>query len=337
MSADNQQLTVVSTPHGLPKESDFKLETIPTPQSSDLKDGEFIVKTKWVSVDPYLRGVLRTHPVGTPLVSGSVGEVIASKNAGFPAGSHVQGYWPWARFVTLNGSGQNRERKLDDSIPIQTAIGVLGMPGMTAYFGLFDVASLKDGDVVFVSGAAGAVGSLVGQLAKLRGHYVIGSAGGTEKCKHVVEDLGFDACIDYKKLKTQAEVKAELDRLAPKGIDVYFDNTGGHVTDAIFDVLNKFARVAVCGQIAIYNETEATPLAPLFLHKIIYKSIRVQGFLVSDFASRALEFFKYATPLVAKGELKYRETTFKGFDQIPTAFIGLFQGVNTGKALVQVE
>lgn len=334
MSSENQQLTVVSTPTGLPKESDFKLETIPTPQESDLKENEFIVQIKYVSVDPYLRGVLRTHPVGKPLTSGAVGEVIATKNTNFPKGSHVQGYMPWVKYTVLNGAPPTR--KLDESLPIQTALGVLGMPGMTAYFGLFDVASLKDGDVVFVSGAAGAVGSLVGQLAKLKGHTVIGSAGGRDKCKHVVEDLGFDACIDYKEFKTAAEVKTELDRLAPKGIDVYFENTGGHVTDAVFDVLNKFARVAVCGQIAMYNTTEATPLAPLIFHKLIYKSIRVQGFVVSDFAARAAEFFKYTGPLVAKGAIKYRETVVKGFDQIPHTFIGLFHGANTGKAIVQV-
>jgi len=209
----------------------------------------------------------------------------------------------------------------------------LGMPGLTAYFGLFDVAQFKPTDVVVVSGAAGAVGSLVGQLAKLKGARVIGTAGG-DKIDYL-KKLGFDYTIDYKLHKTAESVTEELKKAAPNGVDLYFDNTGGHVTDAVFPLLNKYARVAVCGQISMYNEVDP-PRVPAFLHHLIYKSVTVKGFVVSDFVSQVGRFYDEVPKLLQENKIQYQETVVEGFDKIPEAFIGLFHGANTGKAVVKV-
>jgi len=261
--------------------------------------------------------------------------VISKNNADFAVGDFVQAYLPWKKYIVTNGK-EGRIRKLPAGIPPSYALGVLGMPGMTAYFGLLDskVCALKQGETVLVSGAAGAVGSIVGQIAKQKGCTVIGTAGGDDKVAFL-KTLGFDHVIDYKKEKTADQVRAALTAVAPKGIDVYFDNTGGHVSDAAYDLLNKFARVAICGQISMYNSTEV-PVVPAFLHKIIYKGVNIRGFVVSEFADRAAEFFGTMAPWVKSGQVKYKETILNGFNNVPKCFIGLFHGANTGKAVVQV-
>lgn len=330
--ANNEEIVLESRPQGVPVESDWKVQTL-APQT--LKPGEILLQTKYISVDPYLRGRIREHKIGEVMVSGVVAEVIASyQNSEYKEGDVVQGYLPWRRFVVTDGRGGLR--KVDPSVaPISTALGVLGMPGMTAYFGLLDVGALKPRETVVVSGAAGAVGSLVGQIAKIFECRVVGTAGGADKCTLLTQQLGFDVAIDYKQHQTIESMKEALSAACPNGIDVYFDNTGGLVTDTVFDLINKNGRVAVCGQISMYNSKE-TPMAPLFLHKLIYKSVTVKGFVVSDFVARMAEFYRDMSKWVKDGKVKYFESVTDGFNQLPSAFIGLFSGANTGKALVKV-
>jgi len=329
--AANQEIVLASRPQGKPAADNWQVMELPMPT---LKDGEMLLAVKFISVDPYLRGRIREHKIGEVMVSGVVAQVAESKNTDYKAGDFVQGYLPWRRFLVSDGKGGLR--RIDPSIaPFYTALGVLGMPGMSAYFGLLVVCACKPSDVVLVSGAAGAVGMIVGQIAKILGCRVIGTAGGPEKCKMLTEELGFDATVDYKRHPTVESMRDALTQAAPGGIDVYFDNTGGVVTDAVFDLLNKYGRVAICGQISMYNAKE-TPLAPLFLHKLIYKSITIKGFVVMDFVNRAGEFYKDMSTWVKEGKVRFKETVFEGFEKVPEAFIGLFEGVNVGKALVRV-
>jgi NADPH-dependent curcumin reductase CurA len=325
--------TLAKRPTGTPSDECFSLENRPMPTPSG---GELLLRTRSLSVDPYMRGRMRATEsyadpweIGDPLQGGVVGEVIDPNGTGFERGDLVVGNGQWADYVTLS-THEATPVSVGD-LPASTALGVLGMPGRTAYFGTRAVAQPQPGDTMVVSAAAGAVGSVVGQLAKLAGARVVGTAGSDEKVAWLRE-LGFDAAIHY---RARDDYHAALAEAAPDGVDVYFDNVGGPLTDAVFDHLNTDARVAVCGQIALYN-AEERPTGPRKLGKLIETRARVEGFLVSDFAAR----FETATAdlrrWVSEGDIDYRETVTDGLEQAPDAFVGLFDGENIGKQVVNV-
>ena len=327
-----QAILLASRPTGAPTAAQFQVETreLPPPTA-----GQVLLKTLYVSVDPYMRGRMSAaksyvapFEVGQPIAGGVVAEVIESQNDNLPVGSAVVGALPWQEFSLSDGQGLNRVPT--GPAPISYYLGLLGMPGLTAYFGLLDICQPKAGETVVVSGAAGAVGMVVGQLAKIRGARVIGTAGSDEKVAYL-KALGFDEAINYK----TADIPAALAAAAPNGIDCYFDNVGGAITDAVYDLLNKHARIAVCGQISTYNATE-TPVGPRPEGKLLKTSTKLQGFIVSDYLSRWPEGVQQLGEWYGQGKLKFEETVTTGFDQIPAAFLGLFQGENTGKAIVKV-
>jgi NADPH-dependent curcumin reductase CurA len=322
-------------PRGEPNLDCFHLRERDRPKPDP---GELLVRTRYLSVDPYMRGRMRdaesyAEPwaVGDALKGGVVGEVVSSAADRYAAGDLVTGNGTWADHTLLDA---------DDAAPVDPSVadppaylGVLGMPGRTAYFGLLEVGEPKPGDTVVVSGAAGAVGSVVGQIARLNGCRVVGFAGTDEKTEWLTEALGFDAAINY---RTTDDYGAALAEAAPDGVDVYFDNVGGPITDAVFRDLNLDARVAVCGQIAHYNDEE-TPTGPRKLPLLIAPRARVQGLLVSDYASRFGEAAERLAGWVADGEIAHRETVVEGLKNAPDAFLGLFSGDNVGKQVVRVS
>jgi NADPH:quinone reductase len=334
MTAKNRQIVLAARPEGLPKPSDFRLVETPLPPAAE---GQFLVKTNYLSVDPYMRGRISeaksyAEPVQIDqvMVGGTVGTIVESRRPDYRPGEVVVGYWGWQEYAVSDGQGIER---FDVSLaPMSTALGVLGMPGMTAYFGLLEIGRPKSGETVFVSGAAGAVGSLVGQIAKIQGCRVVGSAGSQQKVDDLTGELGFDAAFNYKDTKDYA---AKLQEVCPNGIDVYFDNVGGTLTDAVFHQINVHARTVVCGQIDLYNATRP-PRGPRPLWHLIVKRARVEGFLVFDFAHRFREGQQQVAQWIKEGRVKYRETIVDGLDSAPSAFIGLFHGQNVGKQLVRV-
>jgi NADPH-dependent curcumin reductase CurA len=333
-SETNRQYHLAKRPTGEPDMDTFELVEAAVPEPGP---NEVLVKTLYLSVDPYMRGRMRdaesyAEPwdVGEPMRAGVVGEVVESNHTGFEAGDVVVGNLQWAEYAAVDGGELTSVDP--DVAPVSTALGVVGMPGRTAYFGLLDVAQPKPGDTVVVSGAAGAVGSVVGQLAREAGCRVVGFAGSDTKTEWLTDELGFDAAINY---KTTDNLGAALADAAPDGVDVYFDNVGGPITDTVFDQLNVDARVAVCGQISQYNATEL-PTGPRKLGTLIEKRARVEGLLVGDFAPRFEEATKRLAGWVADGTIQYRETVTEGFENAPEAFLGLFEGENVGKQLVKV-
>ncbi|HML15718.1 MAG TPA: NADP-dependent oxidoreductase [Bryobacteraceae bacterium] len=334
MSHLNRQFVLASRPVGLPKESDFQLIETPLP---DLEDGQVLVRALYLSVDPYMRGRISgmksyAAPVeiGQVMVGGGVARVVESKNPGFTPGDVVDIYMGWQEYAISNGRGL---RKLDASIaPVSTGLGVLGMTGLTAYFGLLDVCDPKPGETVVVSGAAGAVGSVVGQIAKIKGCRTVGIAGGDDKVAWILGECGYDAAFNY---KTTGNYSARLKELCPNGIDVYFDNVGGAITDAVFGQLNVGARISICGQISQYNNTKVE-MGPRLLGALIISRAKVQGFLVSDYAPRFGPALVEMAGWLKAGKLKYREDIVEGFENLPKAFIGLLEGENIGKRLVKV-
>jgi hypothetical protein len=320
-----------SRPKGMPTSDNFELKSTPLPE---LGDGMVHVANRWLSVDPYMRGRMNDvksyvppFAIDAPLEGGAVGEVVASNADGFAAGDLVVHMSGWRDEAVLPASALNRLPQL--GVEPQAFLGNLGLTGGTAWFGLLDAAQARDGDIVFVSAAAGAVGSAVVQIAKARGMTVIGSAGGADKCAYV-RSLGADAAIDY---KAGSLVKA-LAEAAPKGIDVYFDNVGGDHLDAALALARKDARFAMCGMIDGYNATE--PMALRYLMRVVAMRIRLQGFIYTDFAPRFGEFYTGMGELVASGRVKARDTVLEGLERTPEAFLGLFEGTNTGKMLVKL-
>lgn len=328
-----RRIVLAAVPQGMPIETDFRFETVPVPECPA---GGLLVHTKWLSVDPYLRGRMtgvRTYIepflVGDAIESGAIGEVLVSDNGGFHPGDLVTGLWPWQEYAALTGAGVV---KLDPAAaPVTTALGILGMPGMTAYFGLLELCEPKAGETVVVSGAAGAVGSAAGQIAKIQGCRVIGIAGTDEKCEYL-RSIGFDGVLNY---RTDKPYSQRLTALCPDGIHCYFDNVGGEMTDSVLLHMNTRGRIAVCGQIAIYND-RSSDFGPRPFSHILLKQLRVEGFIVSRWASRWPEGQARMGEWLREGRLSYRETVYDGLDQAPRAFIGLFHGDNIGKAVVRL-
>jgi NADPH-dependent curcumin reductase CurA len=327
-----RRVVLKSRPVGAPKPTDFALVEAPVPAPGD---GEILCRTIYLSLDPYMRGRIsgvKSYAKGVDpgdlMVGGTVGEVLESKHAGFKPGDIVQGYDGWQTHAVSKGAGV---RKLDPrQAPISTALGVLGMPGMTAYVGLLDIAQPKPGETVVVSAASGAVGAVVGQIAKIRGCRAVGIAGGKDKCEYVVNELGLDACVDYK----SGDLVPALQAACPKGIDVYFENVGGEVLAAVLKLINPFARIPLCGLVSQYNATEF-PAGPNW-GVLLVNRVLVKGFIVSDHIDRMPAFLADVGGWVREGKIKYREDIVDGLENAPTAFIGLLQGKNFGKLIVKV-
>jgi len=335
MRDTNRQFRLAKRPEGKPDHDTFDLVETDVPEPGP---GEVLVRTRYLSVDPYMRdrmsaGESYADPwaVGDPLRAGAVGEVVESNGAEFEPGDIVVGNLQWADYATAPGTELS---EVDPELaPVSTSLGVLGMPGRTAYFGTTEVAEPGAGDTFVVTGAAGAVGSVAGQTANLSGARVVGFAGSDEKVECLEDELGFDAAINY---EATDDYRGALDEAAPEGVDAYFDNVGGPITDAVFTKLNVDARVAVCGQISLYNATER-PTGPRKLPGLVSTRAKVEGFLVRDFAPRYSEATKQLGQWVASGDIQYRETVTEGLENAPDGFLGLFEGENIGKQLVKVS
>ena len=329
----HRRIVLAARPVGMPKTSDFRLEEVPVPEPGP---GQILVRNVWMSLDPYMRGRMNeaagyapSVALGDVMIAGGVGEVVKSNHPDYAEGDIVEGTLGWQEYAVPPAS---RLRKVDTSLgPISTANGVLGMPGMTAYFGLLDVGRPQPGDTLVVSAASGAVGAVVGQIGKIMGCRVVGIVGGAEKARHVVEELGFDTAIDYR----TGDLDAAFARACPNGIDVYFENVGGRVYDAVTRHLAIGARIAVCGQISEYNMPEPE-LVPRNARFFIAKRVRMQGFLVFDYYHRYPEGLARMAQWIREGKLKYREDRVQGLENAPDAFLRLFRSENFGKLLVKV-
>jgi NADPH-dependent curcumin reductase len=332
MAEKNIQVTLASRPSGWVKESDFKIVERDVPKTGA---GQVLVRNLWLSLDPYMRGRMNdvksyaaSMQIGDVMVGATVGEVVESNNPALKQGDHVLGYYGWQQY----GLSDGRElQKVDGkAAPLSAYLGALGMPGLTAWFGLIDIGAPKPDETVVVSAAAGAVGSVVGQIAKIKGCRTVGIAGGKDKCAHVVKDLGFDACIDYK----AGNLRKDLAEATPKGIDVYFENVGGEVLEAVALRLNPFARIPLCGLISQYNATQLHGLDNLVL--LLINRVKLQGFIVSDYADRAPAALAELAKWVAQEKIKFFETIAHGIEDAPSAFIGMLKGANVGKQLVKL-
>lgn len=332
MTETNRRIVLKRRPVGLPTPDDFAFETAPVPEPAE---GEVVLKHLYLSLDPYQRGRLSDAksyaapvPIGGVVECRAVGRVLASRDRRFAPGDIALGGFGWQTHSVMPGT---QLLKLDPAeAPVSTALGVLGMPGLTAHVGMSDIGQPKAGETVVVSAASGAVGAVAGQIAKLAGCRVVGVAGGAEKGRFVTGTLGFDACIDHR----ADDLAAALDRECPHGIDVYWENVGGALQAAVFPRLNDFARMVMCGMIAQYNDPDPPPgpnLGP-----VVRKRLRIQGFIVSDQWQRLPEWRALAAPMLRDGRLRYREDIVEGLDATPGAFIGLLQGKNFGKLLVRL-
>lgn len=331
MATSSREIRLKSRPVGLPEASNFELATVEVP---DPGAGEVLVRNQWMSVDPYMRGRMYDRPsyvppfqIGQPLQGGAVGTVVKSNDERFKPGDLVESFNGWREAYVSPASGLN---KLQPGVPPQAYLGVLGMPGMTAYTSFHRIGAPKEGDVVFVSGAAGAVGSAVCQIAKIRGCTVVASAGTDEKLAWL-KSVGVDATVNYKKGNLLENVRAA----APKGIDIYFDNVGGDHLEVALEVARPFARFIECGMISIYNDKEPAP-GPRNMSYIVGKRIKMQGFIVSDFADMRDQFYAEMGQWVREGKIKWEETVENGVENAPKAFLNLFSGANTGKMLVKL-
>jgi NADPH-dependent curcumin reductase CurA len=334
MDIVNRQFRLAARPTGLPKPSDWSLTE---ERVRDLEDGELLVKVRYISLDPAMRGWMNEGKsyippveIGEVMRAGAAGRVVASRHPDFAEGDEVVGLFGVQEHAVSNGKGV---RKVDTSFaPLPVYLGVLGAPGLTAYFGLLDIGRPEEGDTVVVSGAAGAVGTVVGQIAKIKGCRVVGIAGGPEKCRYVVEDLGFDAAVDYK----VGDVRAALFAHCPDGIDVYFDNVGGEILDAALARLDRGARVVICGAISQYNNTGPIKGPSNYLSLLVNRA-SMTGMVVFDYADRYAEAAREMAGWMAAGKLKSREDVVPGFETFPDTLLRLFRGENTGKLVLEVS
>ncbi|WP_432412344.1 NADP-dependent oxidoreductase [Rasiella sp. SM2506] len=330
----NNSIRLKSRPEGIPTLENFEFVEVDKPKASE---GQVLLKTKYVSVDPYLRGRMRDEKsyitpfeLDKPLQSGIIAEVVESHISDFKKGDFVNGMLEWKQFQTSNGKGL---QKVDSSkAPLSAYLGVLGLTGITAYVGLLKIGEPKEGETVLVSGASGAVGSVVGQLAKIKGCKVVGIAGSDEKIKLLQNTFGFDAGINY---KTTNQMRKAIKETCPNGVDVYFDNVGGEILDAAMANMNRFGRVVNCGAISLYNETEQ-PTGPRLETSLVKKSLKMQGFIARDYQDEFKEIVPQLATWLNDNKLTYEETIVEGFENIPRAFIDLFEGKNKGKMVVKV-
>ncbi len=338
MSEMNKQWLLKSRPHGEPTVDNFELVETAIPEPGA---GEFLMKTIYMSLDPYMRGRMNASKsysasaeIGEPMLGSGVAVVAKSNNPAFKEGDYVMGMTKWQAYSLSDGEGI---MKLDPAAaPISTAVGVLGMPSLTAYYGLLDIGQPKEGETVVVAAASGAVGSVVGQVAKIKGCRAVGIAGSKEKCDYVEQELGFDICLNYK----DADFVSKLQAACPDGIDIYYENVGGAVFDAVVPLLNDFARIPLCGRIANYNMTghpEGPNMLPAFFGDMLVKRMTLRGFIISDHFDRLPDFLRDMGAWIASGQVKYKEDIVKGIENAPTAFLGLLKGENFGKLLVQVS
>jgi len=337
MAGKNRQVVLASRPQGEPVPANFSIVETDMPSP---RDGEILLKALYLSLDPYMRGRMsdaRSYvppfAVGEPLGGGTVSEVVTSNNSRFAPGDIVSAFGGWQQYSISDGAGLI---KLDPRLaPLTTALGVLGMPGLTAYGGLLNIGDPKPGETLVVAAATGPVGSAVAQIGKIKGCRVVGIAGGEEKTRYLTGELGLDAAINHR----PENMKAELKAACPNGIDIYFENVGGAVWDAVFPLLNNFARIPVCGLVANYNDT-APPQGPdkstLLMRSILVKRLRLQGFIVTDFLKQTPEFIRDMATWLREGKMKYREDIVEGLEAAPEAFIGLLKGKNFGKLIVKV-
>ena len=334
MEEVNRQIILAARPAGLPKEADFRLVESEMPRA---RPGEVLVRSLFLSVDPYMRGRMRSNgsyaravELGEVITGGIVGRVIESNDPRLGSGEVVEGMLGWQEYATAPAKAL---RRVDPQVaPISTALSVLGMPGLTAYFGLLDICRPQPGETVVISAAAGAVGSLVGQIARIKRCRAIGIAGSDDKIRFITRDLGFDGGFNY---KTVEDYRAKLKELCPTGIDVYFDNVGGPITDAVVRLLNTRARIAICGQISQYNSEQAE-MGPRWLDQLVVKQAKMEGFLVFQYADRYEDGLRQLTTWLRERRIKYREDVVEGLQNAPRAFIRMLEGENIGKQLVKV-
>ncbi|HZH89216.1 MAG TPA: NADP-dependent oxidoreductase [Pyrinomonadaceae bacterium] len=335
----NRKIILAGRPTGMPSEDNFRIVDAEMPRPAE---GEVLLKTLYLSVDPYMRGRMNEgksyvapFELNEVITGGVVGEVVESRSGNFQPGDIVAGYLGWELYSVAKGDEgtPNLLRKIDPAhAPVTTALGILGMPGLTAYFGLLDIGHPAAGETVVVSGAAGAVGMVVCQLAKIKGCRVVGIAGSDEKNKYLTGELGVDAAVNY---KTSGDLARSLRDACPEGVDVYFDNVGGETSDTVLPLINHGARITICGQISLYNlgRMDVGPRPQLAL---LVKSASMRGFIISDYAARFAEGLSELGRWLAEGKLKNAENIVEGFENAPRAFLGLFAGENTGKQLVRV-
>ncbi|WP_137702750.1 NADP-dependent oxidoreductase [Marimonas lutisalis] len=344
MSDEMKCITLAARPDGAPKDSDFKLETrdVPTPG-----DGEVLVRVHYMSLDPYMRGRMDDAksyaapvPIGGIMEAGGAGEVIASNHPQFSPGDMVFGMFGWTTHGVQPGS---MLRKLPDGLPITTSLGVLGMPGFTGWYGLTEIGKPKEGETLVVAAATGPVGSMVGQIAKARGLRTVAIAGGADKCKIATDTFGFDAAIDHRAHDDARSLRKALAEAAPDGVDIYFENVGGKVFQAVLPLMNRFGRIPVCGMISGYNTGalggtpgEGPDYFPVFWRTLLVKHLLAQGFIISNHWDRFAEFLGEVAPLVASGDIAYLEDIAEGIENAPRTFMGLLEGRNLGKQIVKL-
>jgi NADPH-dependent curcumin reductase CurA len=329
----NVSVLLKSRPIGLPKLEDFDIVSSEIPV---IGEGEVLLEILWISLDPYMRGRMNDAKsyapsvrIGEPMIAGVVAQIKSSRTPLFVEGDIVEGRSGWQKYAVSDGIGL---RKIDPALaPIQTAVGILGMPGLTAYFGFLDVCEPKPGDIVVVSAASGAVGQVVGQIAKLMGCLVIGTAGTDEKVSYIVNDLGFDYGINYR----SQNIGESLDKYCPDGIDIYFDNVGGELTDLVMERLKIGARISVCGQISQYNNSQLE-LGPRNMGNLVKSQAKMQGFLVFAYEYRYPQALERMADWISKGKLKYKEDIVDGIENAPKTFIGMLNGENFGKTLIRI-
>jgi hypothetical protein len=332
----NQVIVLAEHPLGVPTKSTFEMKDINMPE---FKEGEVLLKVIYVSVDPGMRGFMdkgsedytgNKFKLNEPITSRTVAQVVESKSKQFVKGDIVHGRMPWQKYLAMNAE---KLEKVDPGLaPISTAVSMLGVTGLTAYFGLEKIGGIKKGETVVVSGAAGSVGSAAVQIAKIKGCRVVGIAGSDKKIQYLENELGIDKGVNYKKAD---DLRKELAMACPYGVDVFFDNVGGELFDAVFSLINKHARMVICGQISVYNTAEP-PQGPRPEHNLIKKSARMEGFVVFDFKDDFEDAKKKLAGWLRDGQLKYKENLIEGFENLPSAFIGLFSGENIGKQMVKV-